>query len=667
MGVRNKMKKLLLGFIAAFLLSLSFASAALLVSVSSPTYSGSQTSANPGDVVTYTVSVQNTGASAVTASLTSTDMTQGTNKFPVSNLGSLTVAAGTTGTAGIQVSVPTILKGTYTATLTATDTANTAVKGTAIYSLIVSDVQSFNLEQDSVEISTFEGQTKTTELTLKNTGSAVLSNFKTTHDFAQGSPSIIFDKDNEDKMVLEFKLDDKDPSTVILNPGETKTLKVKTVVDNGFDLGTKSGILTVETSAQGQTTKLTDTATFKVDVTPELCEVGPIGSKIKLDIEDPDKNDNFKPGESLTVSVEVENNDSEDQDATVEVSIWNLDENDEILSQDADVNVDNGDTETVDFDFTLPLGDEIGSSDKIAIFAKVVFDDFDEDVQCAEASIPIDVERENHDVVIQEFAVNPVTLACGDNANFRVSALNIGKKEEENVQVSIRNPDLFGANDLTSNEFILDEFDKNDNSAVKTFSFRIPDNAKEGEYNIEALVLFDNKGKSVVETKTLNVQGCVAGKTTSLNLLQSSFTGAVGNVFAIPVTVQNSGSSAVTYTLEANAVGGWGKTESQDLSVGPGQTSTVFVYVTPNTGLTTGKYAGTVELKQGGNVVTTQAFNAEIAAGNGATGNSIFQPSSTSGSFYRDWVDSGRIFWVLGIVVLLVLIVFFARLIFAKE
>ena len=157
-------------------------------------------------------------------------------------------------------------------------------------------------------------------------------------------------------MVLEFKLDDKDPSTVILNPGETKTLKVKTVVDNGFDLGTKSGILTVETSAQGQTTKLTDTATFKVDVTPELCEVGPIGSKIKLDIEDPDKNDNFKPGESLTVSVEVENNDSEDQDATVEVSIWNLDENDEILSQDADVNVDNGDTETVDFDFTLPLG-----------------------------------------------------------------------------------------------------------------------------------------------------------------------------------------------------------------------------------------------------------------------------------------------------------------------
>ena len=83
--------------------------------------------------------------------------------------------------------------------------------------------------------------------------------------------------------------------------------------------------------------------------------------------------------------------------------------------------------------------------------------------------------------------------------------------------------------------------------------------------------------------------------------------------------------------------------------------------------MTTGKYAGTVELKQGGNVVTTQAFNAEIAAGNGATGNSIFQPSSTSGSFYRDWVDSGRIFWVLGIVVLLVLIVFFARLIFAKE
>jgi len=222
MGVRNKMKKILLGFIAAFLLSLSFVSAALVVSVSNPTYPGSQTSANPGDVVMYSVSVQNTGASEVIAGLTSTDMTQGLTKFAVSNLGSLTVSAGSTQTGTVQVQVPTTLKGAYSATLTATDSANSANKGTASYSLTVAEVQSFNLEQDSVDITTFEGQTKTTELTLKNTGSAVLSNFVVTHDLEVNSPSVLFDKDNEEKMVLDFKLDDKEPSTVLAKPWRYK-------------------------------------------------------------------------------------------------------------------------------------------------------------------------------------------------------------------------------------------------------------------------------------------------------------------------------------------------------------------------------------------------------------------------------------------------------------
>ena len=654
-----------MGFIAAFLLSLSFVSAALVVSVSNPTYPGSQTSANPGYVVTYSVSVQNTGASEVIAGLTSTDMTQGLTKFAVSNLGSLTISASSTQTGTVQVQVPTTLKGAYSATLTATDSANSANKGTASYSLTVAEVQSFNLEQDSVDITSFEGQTKTTELTLKNTGSAVLSNFVVTHDLEVNSPSVLFDKDNEEKMVLDFKLDDKEPSTVLLNPGDTKTLKVKTIVDDGFDLGIKSGVLTVKSTVLGKTTTVSDTASFKIEVTPELCEAGPIGNKIKIKIDEPDKNDDFKPGETFKVEVNVENKDSDDQDATVEVSVWNLDENDELLSQDADVSIDNGDNEDLEFEFTLPYGDEIGSSDNIAIFAKVTFDDFDEDAQCAETSVPIDVKRENHEVVIKEFALSPAALTCGENVNFRVSVMNIGKKEED-VQVSIRNPDLLGITDLSSNEFTLDEFDKNDNSAVKTFTFRVPENAKEGDYNIEAMVLYDDKARSVVDTKTLKVEGCGAAKTTTVSLLQKTFTGVSGNVFAIPVTVQNSGSSAVTYELEANAVGGWGTTEGQDISVGASQTSTVFVYVTPNAGLTNGQYVGNVVLKQNGEAVTTETFNVNIGT-DGTTGGAVFQPSSTPGSFFRNWIESGRIFWILGIIVLLVLIAFFARLIFAKD
>ncbi|MBI4158965.1 putative S-layer protein [Candidatus Woesearchaeota archaeon] len=672
------MKKLLLSIFLIFLVGLSLASAALTATVSNPTYPGTQTSAKPGDSVTYEVTVSNNVASQVTATLTSSDLVLGANKISVPSTTSATVAAAVgsssgTGKGTISVVTPTVLKGTYTGTITATDASNSAIKGTVSYSMEVSEVRSLDVEQSAVKINTFEGQTKTTEITLKNKGTVILSNFEVSHTLSTDGSSVIFDAGNEDKIVLEFKVDDKELSALTLNPGESKILKIKTIADEGFDLGTRTGALTIKSKVQGTTTEVLDSATFDLEITPELCEVGPVGSKLVLDIKEPDRGEDFKPGDTINVEVNVENKDSEDRDVEMEISIWNLDENDELLSKDVDVNVDSNSDEDIEVDFVLPYGEEIGSSDKIVIFAMATFDDtdFEETTQCAEASNPIDVDRENHEVLIREFVANPTTLTCGDNVNFRVSVLNIGKKEEDNVQIQVRSPDLFGVNDLQSNEFTLKKFDKSDNAAVKTFSFRVPDSIKEGTYNTEAIVLFDSKSKSDVETQTLTIGACgtdvtPTGAKAAVSLLQKTFAATEGKVFAVPVTLQNSGSESVEYTVEANAIGGWGTTESEDVSVAPGQASTVFVYVTPKTDLEDGKYAGNVVLRQNGNVVATETFSVDVGATT-PTGSAVFQQSTTSGSFFRNWVESGRIFWVLGIVILLVLIIFFARLIFAKE
>ncbi len=672
------MKKLLMSLFLVFLVSISMASAVLTtVAVSSPTYPGTQTSANPGDVVSYTVSATNSAGSTeiTSATLTSSDLLQGSNKIsaPV-NLGSVTsITGGSTKIATVQLTVPTVLKGTYTGTITATDSTNSINKATGTYSVVVNEVRSLDVEQSTLKISTFEGQTKTTDVVLKNKGTVVLSNFEVAHTLSTDGSSVIFDTDKEDKIVLEFKVDDKDLSSLVLNPGESKTLKIKTIADEGFDLGTKSGALTVKSKVQGTTTEVLDSATFDLEVTPELCEVGPAGSKLVLDIKEPDRGEDFKPGDRITVEINVENKDSEDRDVELEVSLWNLNENDELLSTDESLNIDSNSDEDVEVEFVLPYGEEIGSSDKIVIFAKAVFDDndFEEIDQCAEKSTPIDVDRENHEVIIREFVANPTTLSCGDNVNFRVSVLNIGKKEEDNVQIAVRSPDLFGVNDLQSNEFTLKKFDKSDNTAVKTFTFKVPDNVKEGSYNTEAIVLFDSKSKSDVETQALTIEACgesstQAGNKAAVNLLQKTFAVSSGKVFAVPVILQNSGSEAVEYTVEANAIGGWGTTESEDVSVAPGQASTVFVYVTPKTDLEDGKYAGNIVLRQNGNVVATETFNVDVGT-TPTTGSAVFQPTTTSGSFFRNWVESGRVFWVLGIVILLVLIIFFARLIFAKE
>ena len=676
MGVRNKMKKLLMSLFLVFLVGLSVASATL-TGVIVTKYPGTQTSANPADAVTYEVNIQNTVASQVDVATTSTDLAQGANKITVPSINPVTVSAASgtnlgTGKATFTVVTPTILKGTYTGTITITDTTNSANRAFGTYSLIVGEVKSLDIEQSTIKISTFEGQTKTTDVVLKNKGTVALSNFEVAHTLSTDGSSVIFDTDKEDKIVLEYKVDDKELSSLVLNPGESKTLKIKTIADESFDLGTKSGTITIKSRVQGTTTEVVDSASFNLEVTPELCEVGPIGSKLVLDIKEPDSGENFKPGDKITVEINVENKDGEDRDVELEISLWNLNENDELLSSDESLNIDSNSDEDVEVEFVLPYGEEIGSSDKIVIFAKAIFDDndFEEINQCAEKSVPVDVDRENHEVIIREFVVNPTTLSCGDNVNFRVSVLNIGKKEEDNVQIAVRSPDLFGVNDLQSNEFTLKKFDKSDNAAVKTFSFKLPKDVKAGNYNIESLVLFDSKSKSDVETQTLIIEACdvsntQTGNKATVSLLQKTFAGTSGKVFAVPVTLQNSGSEAVEYTVEANAIGGWGTTESEDVSVAPAQASTVFVYVTPRADLTDGKYAGNVVLRQNGNVVATETFNVDV--GTTPTGNTVFQPTTTSGSFFRNWVESGRIFWVLGIVVLLVLIIFFARLIFAKE
>ena len=98
-----------------------------------------------------------------------------------------------------------------------------------------------------------------------------------------------------------------------------------------------------------------------------------------------------------------------------------------------------------------------------------------------------------------------------------------------------------------------------------------------------------------------------------------------------------------------------------------GETKSDFVFIVTDKDLSEGTYQGILNLKQESTVVAKKPFIVSISKEAPPTGGVIFQPTTTTGSFYRNWIDSGRIFWILGIIVILILIIFFLKLILTRS
>ena len=656
------MKKLWLGILIFFLFTISMAAvqAAMTVSVSS----ASPLTAKPGDTVTFTYSITNTVASAFTATVASskpeTSIT-GQSKVNTPSISPISVAAsagqgGTPATTGqFSIVLPSTLSGTYTATLNVSEQTSPGNSAVASYSFVVDPVSTMDITESSLLLTATRGKSVSQEVTVKNTGSNSFTSFTTTHDLK-------LNDSEENKITLTFS----NPGTITPGGSEPK-LKVTASVPDGMKLGEYKGIVNVSSSG------ISDTFELTLNVNPELCELGVKGNIVKINIDQPDNNDDFKPGEEFDVNVEVKNNANDDRDFIVEVFLWNLDENDEVDSQESDsLEIQDGDTEDFPFNFVMPTDEsDFGASDSFAIYVKA-YEDGEEDSQCNEDFVEIDGTRENKEVKVTGFAITPSVAVCSQNVNLQVTVENSGKKEDKIVDVIVRSNEL--GLDLRSEKFALDAFDESDNSAIKSFTFKLPEDAELQEYTIESIVNYDSGKKQDSEFAKLTINRCgtSTGTTTpgseptitEFNLVKSTLEAKPG-ILEIPFTITNAEANTIVYTVELSAEGNWASATSTQVLVKSGETkSDKLVVVTDDV---EGTFTGTVNLKQESTVVAKQPFIVTLTEAAAPTGSVTFQPTNTPSSFYRNWVESGRVFWVIGLVILVILIIFFLRLIFRSE
>ncbi len=240
----------------------------------------------------------------------------------------------------------------------------------------------------------------------------------------------------------------------------------------------------------------------------DTCRSGIVGD-LDLELKDPDDGDEFQPGEEIEVKVEVKNNDDDDKKIIVEAYLYNIDEDEEI--QDTDDRQKVKDNDDKKFNLALDVPNDF-EKDNYLIFVKA-YENGEEESQCVEGAISIDLEREEHEVIIKDFSVSPKSVTAGKSFDVFTEIQNIGESDEDvYVVVEIKELGVLTESEL----FELEEFDEDD-SHSETLSIKIPKNAKEGEYEITIKAIFDGDEDEREETISVLEKEPVQMETIFLN------------------------------------------------------------------------------------------------------------------------------------------------------
>lgn len=611
-------------------------------------------SIDPSSSGVSTLTINNTGDATINAVLiTSSDLLFGTSKINAPSIPTVTILVnGTPQTKQFTINVGAVPTGNYVGTITATDATNSANKDTISYIVFVNPkaiLSVSGLTDNKLMIASQIDKSINKIFTIKNDGSLNLN------------PTVSINgtfKDNDNDQITFSS-----SSLGQIVPGASSDVTLTTTIPKNMDLGTYTGTVTVTDSANA----VTKTFPIEVNVEPKICKNGRVSNEnpvysssdgnLRVDVNDPDDGDEFSPGEELKLSVDVENHKDDELDVIVEATLYNLDKNREIVSVESDsITIDENDDQNFDLDLDIPIDDsDLKEGDDYALFVKA-YEDGNEDENCNYYQTDLDFQRQTHSVIIEKVTINPTIASCSDVVSFAVDVKNVGERDEDSVQLRLKETTL--GLDLTSEVFSLRKFDKSGDSALKTFTYKIPENMKEGDYFVETKLFFMTKSVSSLDKLTLTkCQVTSPEGQVVLTLPQTSFTSTQGKVFTVPLNLKNPGTQTATYTISVNDDNDWADVSTeQRISVASGEQTTVYAYITPKPSLSSGTYTATITVKQNDNIIKIDKITATIS-GQTPTGGVVYQPSVTLESIWRNLAQS-TIFWIVAIVIVFVLIIY---------
>ena len=422
---------------------------------------------NPGEEATISFKLTNSVTTDKVVTISSTNLASGSNSIPVTQTKTITVTSLGTVTDNIKVSIPSsTFAGTYTASLSAK--VGGLEQETKVYNLIINTKSQITAQSQTLSIA--PGKTNIKKIvSITNTGSTTLT-------LTQNSFELInFDLTDDDSPPNAITLNFLDSASTSVNvvPGETKSLNVFLTVPKDQESKIYSGTVRVKDSSNNELGSFT----LLIDVGPEICSAGSQGSDIDLDVNDPDNGDEFNPGDTITVRFNVDNQANNDLDVEVEAILYDTVDNDEIDSFDDSDSIDEDNDQDFEFEITLD-SDLKDSSSRYKLFIKA-FEDGNEDENCQEQELDIDVVREAHQVTMSDLSLIPSSVNCGDTVRASVTATNTGSSNERNLRLKLISLPL--GIESVIDAFRLDE----DDDVIKDFSFVVPKDVSSGDYVVD--------------------------------------------------------------------------------------------------------------------------------------------------------------------------------------
>ena len=294
-------------------------------------------------------------------------------------------------------------------------------------------------------------------------------------------------------------LDNTQTATLSSVTGQDAIFTVSTPLASGLAVGDHTFTLTV---SQGTTTIWSDVITYTVNVN---AATEAIACLALVTNDDGELEDEYNPGDTVTLELEIENDQCDNAWTDVMFEAWISDSEGRISSIEdtAEFNLGDDEEETVSFDFDL---DEDLSEGTYTVYARATADEADELLW--EESYNFEVERDEHNILITDVQYD-ANAQAGKTVDVAVTMLNNGQGDEDNVRIGIS---VAGVS-LTSSYFTIEE----DEEVVRYFTLTLPSGANGEELLV---VRAANADASDSYSGSINVGAVAATDSSSLTEAQ---------------------------------------------------------------------------------------------------------------------------------------------------
>ena len=473
-----------------------------------------------------------------------------------------------------------------------------------IATLTTVSAQSLNIVEDQISVSVAPNKDKIVSFNVQNTGTTPI-----TLDF-DISQLDLTDSRGE-KIALAFS-----PSAPTLQVNDSEKIDIKVSPDSQISFERFGGTLTVKDSNSSSSAK--DTVEFVIDIDPDVCDFGQVGNALKIDIDEPDSSDEFKPGEKIRVEVEVQNDGQNEIRTQVEAFLFNDNRNIADASSDTK-RIDDSKDETFELFLRVPLeSEDFDEDDEVTLFVKA-FDDEFEELNCVQAKQKVDIKLEKDDIIIdeEESRLFPSVAACGDTISASIRVMNIGDDDNNDVVVSIENSEL--RINEKSERFNLESFNSDeDNNALRQFQIKLPPTAKPKKYDLNVKVNFDGGSDTLrlpMEVSSCRTQPQFRGATNAITVkpVEDTFVSQQGKVISLPVVLENNQFSKGLFTVSVANIEDFADSSTKTVTLNPLSRTTVFLDLIVRESALPGKYSATIFVKEAAKVLASANVQVQIS------------------------------------------------------